>query len=219
MVGAWWATQRIRALLRLRVTGNQIEATGFILSPRACAADAGGSAPGSPVLANARSDVEDKLAAKLHKGARLSLTKRFAAADVEKYVTLTGDHNPIHVDESAAQQHGLGGPIVPGMLMVSLFPAIIGTHFPGAVYASQTLKFRSPARVGERAGGVARERGSRHILWTHHVLMWGVKNEVAHPTYAHCFFFNGVYAGGRLADGSGHRGETQWQQTNICHAL
>lgn len=32
--------------------------------------------------------------------------------------------------------------------MASLFPAIIGTAFPGAIYASQTLKFREPALVG-----------------------------------------------------------------------
>lgn len=43
---------------------------------------------------------------------------------------------------------GLPGPILPGILMASLFPAIIGTVFPGAIYASQTLKFREPALVG-----------------------------------------------------------------------
>ncbi|KAG2482747.1 hypothetical protein HYH03_018341 [Edaphochlamys debaryana] len=33
--------------------------------------------------------------------------------------------------------------------MASLFPAIIGSRFPGTVYASQTLRFRAPALVGQ----------------------------------------------------------------------
>lgn len=43
---------------------------------------------------------------------------------------------------------GLGGAIIPGSLCASLFPAIIGTAFPGALYLSQTLKFRNAALVG-----------------------------------------------------------------------
>ena len=36
---------------------------------------------------------------------------------------------------------------MPGILCASLFPAIIGTAFPGAVYLMQDLKFRSPGLV------------------------------------------------------------------------
>ena len=42
---------------------------------------------------------------------------------------------------------GIGGAIIPGSLCASLFPAIIGSAFPGALYLSQTLKFRNPALV------------------------------------------------------------------------
>ena len=41
----------------------------------------------------------------------------------------------------------MAGAVLPGMLMASLFPAIIGSHFPGALYLSQTLKFKAPALV------------------------------------------------------------------------
>ena len=37
--------------------------------------------------------------------------------------------------------------MLPGMMCASLFPAIIGSAFPGALYLSQTLKFRQPALV------------------------------------------------------------------------
>lgn len=46
---------------------------------------------------------------------------------------------------------GLGGAIIPGSLCASLFPAIIGSAFPGALYLSQTLKFRNPALVRQPA--------------------------------------------------------------------
>ena len=104
--------------------------------------------------------------------------KAFSQHDVQGFLQLTGDSNPIHSDAAAACLAGraslrrlarnpllasrlrgvadpwrrrvgfASGPIVPGMLLASMFPAIIGSTFPGAVYISQTLNFRSPAAVG-----------------------------------------------------------------------
>jgi 3-hydroxybutyryl-CoA dehydratase len=37
--------------------------------------------------------------------------------------------------------------VLPGILCAAMFPALIGSHFPGAIYLSQTLKFRQPALV------------------------------------------------------------------------
>ena len=41
-------------------------------------------------------------------------------------------------------------------MLASAFPAIIGSQFPGAVYASQTLKFKRPCFVGEGIEAVVR---------------------------------------------------------------
>lgn len=84
-------------------------------------------------------------------GSTYSLRREFTQQDVDAFVQLTGDNNPIHgADQqqqpSSNQQSSQA--IVPGMLLASLFPAIIGTTFPGALYASQSLKFRRPAAVG-----------------------------------------------------------------------
>ena len=86
-------------------------------------------------------------AAPLLPGAVFSTTKRFSLEEVAAFVAHTGDSNPIHADAGAAQRQGLPAPILPGMLMASLFPAIIGSTFPGAVYLSQTLKFKRHALV------------------------------------------------------------------------
>ncbi|KAL3136552.1 hypothetical protein ABBQ38_005799 [Trebouxia sp. C0009 RCD-2024] len=71
----------------------------------------------------------------------------FQASDVQVWAALTGDTNPLHVCEVAAKDAGFGGAVLPGMLCASLFPAIIGSQFPGALYLTQTLNFRQPALV------------------------------------------------------------------------
>lgn len=84
----------------------------------------------------------------LNTGATYTLTKVFDQQSSSEFVALTGDSNPIHTDKAAASAAGHVAPILPGMLMASMFPAIIGSNFPGALYLTQTLKFRKPALVG-----------------------------------------------------------------------
>lgn len=81
-------------------------------------------------------------------GSAYNATQVFTQQDVDGFVGLSGDSNPIHVDPSSAAAAGYEAPIVPGMLMASMFPAIIGSTFPGALYLTQTLKFRRHACVG-----------------------------------------------------------------------
>lgn len=71
----------------------------------------------------------------------------FGRDDVQTFVNITSDENRIHVDDAMAQKSGFRGAIVPGILSASLFPAAISKKYPGAVYMSQTLKFRHPALV------------------------------------------------------------------------
>jgi len=81
-------------------------------------------------------------------GAEFATSKRYTHAEVAAFLAATGDANAIHVSGAAAAAAGLSAPILPGMLLASLFPAIIGSTFPGALYASQSLAFRAPAAVG-----------------------------------------------------------------------
>lgn len=78
-----------------------------------------------------------------------SAERAFTADDVAAFARLSHDANPIHLDPTAAARAGFPGPVVHGMLCASLFGAIIGTRFPGAVYATQSLAFRAPVLVGE----------------------------------------------------------------------
>lgn len=66
--------------------------------------------------------------------------------DVLAFAALTGDQNPLHVDEAFGKMSAFGSTIVHGMLAGSLFSTLVGMYLPGevALYLGQTLRFRKP---------------------------------------------------------------------------
>ncbi len=77
-----------------------------------------------------------------------SVTERrtFTEADVHHFAEVSHDHNRIHLDEEFAAQSQFGRRIVHGMLVGSIFSALLGEQLPGhgAIYMGQTLKFKGP---------------------------------------------------------------------------
>jgi 3-hydroxybutyryl-CoA dehydratase len=73
------------------------------------------------------------------------------AADIEAFAAVTGDDNPVHLDEAYAATTQFGGRIAHGMLSASYISAVLGTELPGpgAIYVSQMLNFRRPVRIGD----------------------------------------------------------------------
>jgi acyl dehydratase len=86
-----------------------------------------------------------------HVGQRAELTKTFTEEDVRHFIAITGDVNPLHVDEEFAARTFFGTRINHGMLTASLFSTLVGMFIPGtgAIYRRQTLEFHRPVRVGE----------------------------------------------------------------------
>lgn len=72
--------------------------------------------------------------------------------DVIKFSQLSGDANPLHIDEQYAKSTPFKSPIVHGMLASSLFSTLVGMACPGkrALYLSQTLSFKSPVYPGKK---------------------------------------------------------------------
>ncbi len=70
---------------------------------------------------------------------------------VNSFLKLSGDFNPLHADESYAQNTPFGKRVVPGMLLSSFFSRLVGMHLPGkqALYLSQQLQFKKPAFIGD----------------------------------------------------------------------
>ncbi len=77
--------------------------------------------------------------------------KTVTEADLIMFAGVSGDTNPLHLDEEFAKRTRFGGRIVHGMLTASLISTLIGTKLPGpgCIYLKQDLKFKAPVRVGE----------------------------------------------------------------------
>jgi 3-hydroxybutyryl-CoA dehydratase len=86
-----------------------------------------------------------------HPGQHASFTKTFTEDDVKRFIDITGDVNPLHVDDAFASRTRFGGRVLHGMLTASIFSTMVGMLLPGtgAIYRAQTLRFLRPVRVGE----------------------------------------------------------------------
>lgn len=80
-----------------------------------------------------------------------AITRTVTTEDIEAFSAITGDRNPIHLDEEWAAKTRFGGRIAHGMLTGALVSAVIGTRLPGPgnIYIKQTLEFRGPVRPGD----------------------------------------------------------------------
>ena len=84
-------------------------------------------------------------------GQRTSVTKTFSEEDIQKFIEICGDANPLHVDEAFSQRTFFKGRIAHGLLTSSLLSTAIGMQLPGSgtIYRSQTLEFLAPVRPGD----------------------------------------------------------------------
>ena len=70
---------------------------------------------------------------------------------VATFGMVSGDMNPLHMDDRYAARTQFGGRIAHGMIVGALFSRLIGMHLPGkySLYLSQTLRFHHPVHVGD----------------------------------------------------------------------
>ena len=83
-------------------------------------------------------------------GAKVSFGRVISKKDVEDFARLSGDFNPLHLDENYSKSTQFKRPIVHGMLAASLFSALIGMHLPGrySVILSQEIRYMKPIYPG-----------------------------------------------------------------------
>jgi len=84
-------------------------------------------------------------------GDTAEITKTIEQSDIDAFANLTGDHNPVHVDEEFAKTTRFGRRIAHGMLTASLISAVLANKLPGegSVYLGQTLRFVAPVFPGD----------------------------------------------------------------------
>ena len=84
-------------------------------------------------------------------GQSAETTHVVGAADIEAFAAVSGDVNPVHMDEAYAKTTTFGGRIAHGMLSAAYISATIAGELPGpgSIYISQALSFRRPVRIGD----------------------------------------------------------------------
>jgi hypothetical protein len=64
-------------------------------------------------------------------GASASLSKTISMDQIEQFASLSGDFNPVHLDEEFARKTRFGRRIAHGMWAAALISAVLGTKLPG----------------------------------------------------------------------------------------
>lgn len=87
----------------------------------------------------------------LEPGMEASFQKVVTDADIVSFASVSGDKNPVHLDEAYAARTMFKGRIAHGMLTAGYISAVFGMEMPGpgAIYVSQTLNFKAPVRIGD----------------------------------------------------------------------
>ncbi len=88
---------------------------------------------------------------RINVGETRSLSRTITEADVRRFVEMTGDDNPLHIDRSFAEETAFKDIVVHGMLGASFISTVIGTQLPGpgALWVSQSLDFLAPVRLND----------------------------------------------------------------------
>lgn len=84
-------------------------------------------------------------------GQHVTFTKTFTEADVRRFIEITSDVNPLHVDDAFAARTPFGRRVIHGMLTASILSTMVGMLLPGtgAIYRSQTIRFLLPVHIGD----------------------------------------------------------------------
>lgn len=87
----------------------------------------------------------------LKAGDRASRTQTISNEMIRSFADLTGDTNPVHLDEAYAAGTRFGRRIAHGMIAAGLISATLANDLPGpgTVYLSQTLQFKAPVYPGD----------------------------------------------------------------------
>jgi 3-hydroxybutyryl-CoA dehydratase len=87
----------------------------------------------------------------LQVGQSASYERAISEGDVREFALLSGDMNPIHLDEAYAQSTRFKARIVHGMLPITFISTVLGTRLPGAgaIFMGASFRFKAPVRIGD----------------------------------------------------------------------
>ena len=88
---------------------------------------------------------------KIEIGMEVSYSQTITDADIKAFSGISGDKNPVHMDDEYAKNSRYKKRIAHGMLSASFFSALFGTKIPGegCVYVAQSLRFKRPVYLDD----------------------------------------------------------------------
>ncbi|GAA0691822.1 MaoC family dehydratase [Marinobacterium maritimum] len=87
----------------------------------------------------------------IYPGMTVSYSQTITDADIKAFAGISGDHNPVHVSETYAEQSRFGKRIAHGLMSAGFFSALFGMRLPGpgCLYVSQSLQFKRPVYIND----------------------------------------------------------------------
>ena len=84
-------------------------------------------------------------------GQTASFSRTITESDIVTFAELSGDYNPVHIDQEFAANSRFGKRIAHGLLTSSFFSGLLGMELPGqgSIYLEQSLKFKKPVFIGD----------------------------------------------------------------------
>jgi len=88
----------------------------------------------------------------------VSYSQTITDADIKSFADISGDHNPVHLDDEYASKTRYKKRIAHGLMSGSFFSALFGTKLPGpgCVYVQQTFNFKRPVYLGDTVTATAK---------------------------------------------------------------
>jgi len=89
---------------------------------------------------------------KIQPGDRVCFSKTITDEDVETFASLSGDRNPLHMDEEFAARTRFQRRVVHGMLLANYVSALVGMRCPGpgALWSQQNFRWPTPVFIGDQ---------------------------------------------------------------------
>jgi len=100
---------------------------------------------------NTRSELSGYSIDQIEPGMTAIYARTVTEADIVGFAAVSGDDNPVHLNQDYAEGTIFKGRIAHGMLSVGYISAVIGTRLPGpgCIYLNQSLRFKAPVAIGD----------------------------------------------------------------------
>ena len=89
-------------------------------------------------------------------GDRADFSKTISEFDIYQFAGITGDFNPMHINEEFADTTIFKDRIAHGLLTGSFISTVLGMKLPGpnSIYLSQSFQFTAPVKVGDTVNAI-----------------------------------------------------------------